>query len=136
MFNNIDAAEEWLESWTASVNEQAQRAAQLSSRVAALTGAAESNDGSIRVTVGASGQVEKLELDDRVQRLAGEELARQILAVMRKAQARLSAQVTDEVQATVGADTETGRAVIHSFDARFPQQSDDDEPEGGARHGR
>jgi len=136
MFNNIDAAEEWLESWTASVNAQAERAAQLSSRVAALTGSAESNDGSIRVSVGSTGQIEKLELDDRVQRLRGEDLAKQILTVMRKAQAKLSAQVTEEVQATVGADTETGRAVIHSFDARFPQQSDDDEPEGGARYGR
>jgi hypothetical protein len=136
MFHNIDAAEEWLESWTASVNAQAERAAQLSSRVAALTGVAESNDGSIRVTVGSSGQVEKLELDDRVQRLRGEELARQILTVMRKAQARLSTQVADEVQATVGADTETGRAVIHSFETRFPQQTDDDEQEGGGRYGR
>jgi DNA-binding protein YbaB len=136
MFNNIDAAEEWLESWTASVNAQAERAAQLSSRVAALTGSAQSNDGSIRVSVGSTGQIEKLELDDRVQRLRGEDLAKQILTVMRKAQAKLSAQVTEEVQATVGADTETGRAVIHSFDARFPQQSDDDEPEGGARYGR
>jgi len=135
MFQNIDAAEEWLENWSAGVSEQAARAAQLSSRVAALTGKAESNDGSIRVTVGSSGQVEKLELDDRVQRLRGEELANQIMAVIRKAQARLSAQVAEEVQATVGADTETGQAVIHSFDSRFPQQPEDDQ-EGGARHGR
>ncbi|NUR70179.1 MAG: YbaB/EbfC family nucleoid-associated protein [Hamadaea sp.] len=135
MFQNIDAAEEWLESWSAGVSEQAARAAQLSSRVASLTGKAESNDGSIRVTVGASGQVEKLELDDRVQQFRGADLAAQILGVMRKAQARLSQQVAEEVQATVGADTETGRAVIHSFDTRFPQPSEDDQ-DGGARHGR
>jgi DNA-binding protein YbaB len=134
MFSNIDAAEEWLENWSAGVSAQAERTAQLSSRVARLQGTAESNDGSIRVTVGSSGQVEKLDLDDRVQRLRGEELANQIMAVMRKAQARLSAQVAEEVQATVGADTETGRAVIHSFDARFPQPSEDEE--GGASHGR
>jgi DNA-binding protein YbaB len=126
MFNDIDAAEEWLNSWTASVNAQAERAAQLTSRVAALTANAESNDGSIKVTVGSTGQIEKLSLDDRVQRLSGEELSRQILAVMRKAQASLSTLVSAEVEATVGVDTETGRAVIGSFETRFPQPPQED----------
>jgi DNA-binding protein YbaB len=129
MFNDIDAAEEWLNTWTASVNAQAERAAQLTSRVAALTANAESNDGSIRVTVGSTGQIEKLTLDDRVQRLSGEELARQIMNVMRKAQASLSTLVSTEVAATVGVDTETGRAVIGSFEQRFPQPPQDDREE-------
>lgn len=134
MVNDIDAAEEWLNNWTASVNAQAERAAQLTSRVAALTANAESGDGSIKVTVGSTGQIEKLALDDRVQRLSGEELSRQILAVMRKAQASLSTLVTAEVAATVGVDTETGRAVIGSFETRFPQPADDGRD--GERHGR
>ena len=134
MFNDIDAAEEWLNTWTASVNAQAERAAQLSSRVAALSAKAESSDGSIKVTVGATGQIERLSLDDRVQRFSGEELARQILTVMRKAQASLSTLVTAEVAATVGVDTETGRAVIGSFETRFPQPPEDDRE--GERHGR
>lgn len=129
MFNDIDAAEEWLNTWTASVNAQAERAAQLTSRVAALTANAESNDGSIRVTVGSTGQIEKLALDDRVQRLSGEELARQIMNVMRKAQASLSTLVSSEVAATVGVDTETGRAVIGSFEQRFPPPPQDDREE-------
>jgi hypothetical protein len=110
---DVDAAEDWLDNWAAGVSAQAERAATLSRRVAALTGSAESPDGSIRVTVGSSGQLEKLELDDR-------ELARRILAVMRRAQASLAEKVTAEVRDTVGADSETGRAVIHSFETRFP----------------
>ena len=131
---DIDAAEDWLDNWTASVSAQAERAAVLSRRVAALTASAESADGSIRVTVGSSGQVESLDLDDRVQRLAGPELSRRIMTVMRDAQARLARQVAAEVEQTVGADTETGRAVIHSFDSRFPGSDHDDEREPG--HGR
>jgi hypothetical protein len=134
MFNDIDAAEEWLNTWTASVNAQAERAAQLTSRVAALTAHAESDDGSIKVTVGSTGQIEKLALDDRVQRLSGEDLSRQIMAVMRKAQASLSALVTSEVAATVGVDTETGRAVIGSFETRFPQPTQDSQD--GEHNGR
>jgi DNA-binding protein YbaB len=123
----IEDAEDWLESWTASVDAQAARAAQLSRRVASLTGVAESVDGSVRVTVGSSGQIAKLELDDSVQQLGGEELGRQIMSVLRRAQANLSTQVAGEVRATVGADTETGRAVIHAFESRFPPQRDNDE---------
>ena len=118
--DGIDAAEDWLDAWVGQANAQAARSVELSRRVAALTGTAESRDGAIRVTVGPAGQVESLELDDRVQRLAGPRLAEEILAVMRRAQSALSGKAADEVQATVGADTETGRAVLHSFGTRFP----------------
>jgi hypothetical protein len=111
--NTIDIAEAWLDSWAAGVSAQAERAAVLSRRVAALTGSAESPDGSIRVTVGSSGRIESLELADRA-------LAGQIRAVLSRAQASLAGRVASEVERTVGADTETGRAVIHSFETRFP----------------
>jgi hypothetical protein len=134
MPHDIDAAEDWLDNWAASVSEQAERAAMLSRRVAALTGSAESSDGSIKVTVGSSGQLESLELDDRMDQLRGAELSRRIMAVMRDAQARLAGRVAVEVDQTVGSDTETGRAVIHSFESRFPEpeRGDDQEP-GHAR---
>jgi DNA-binding protein YbaB len=118
--DGIDAAEDWLDNWVGQANAQATLAVELSRRVAALTGTAEGHDGAIRVTVGSAGQVERLELDERVHKMPAPRLAKEILAVMRKAQASLSARVAEEVQTTVGADTETGRAVIHSFDTRFP----------------
>ena len=40
--NDIDAAEEWLDSWVSQVNAQAERSVELSRRVASLTGTAES----------------------------------------------------------------------------------------------
>jgi hypothetical protein len=127
--NNIDAAEEWLDSWVAQANAQAERSVELSRRVAALTGTAESRDGAIRVTVGSAGQVEKLELDDQVGGRRGRDIAEEIMSVMRAAQANLSGRVTEEVRAIVGEDTETGRAVINSFETRFapPSQEDEDE---------
>jgi citrate lyase gamma subunit len=96
-----------------------------------LSASAESSDGSIRVTVGSSGQVETLKLDDRVQQLRGQELSRRILEVMRRAQASLAGQVAVEVERTVGADTETGRAVIHSFETRFPRSESETGEEPG-----
>ncbi|MEU4161165.1 YbaB/EbfC family nucleoid-associated protein [Actinoplanes sp. NPDC026670] len=118
--NDVDAAEEWLDSWASQVDARAQRAVELSRRVASLTGVADGQDGAIRVRVGSSGQVESLELDDRVQEISGPRLAREIMAVIRRAQAELSARVAEQVRATVGADSEAGRAVIDSFETRFP----------------
>ena len=98
---DVDAAADWLDDWVAGVGARAERAATLSRRVAALTGSAESPDGSVRVTVEASGRISKLSLSD-------EELARRVLAVTRRAQADLAGQVAVQVAETVGADTETG----------------------------
>jgi hypothetical protein len=117
---DVDAAEDWLDRWSARVSAQAGRAATLSRRVAALTGTAESSDGSIRVTVGSSGQVAELSLAD-------EDLARRIRAVLRRAQADLARQVAVQVDETVGADSETGRAVAHAFVSRFPGPEDPDD---------
>jgi YbaB/EbfC DNA-binding family protein len=124
---DVDAAEEWLDSWVAQVNSQAQRSVELSRRVAALTGSADGRDGAIRVTVGSGGQVERLDLDERVHEMPGPRLAQEITAVMRRAQAALATRVADEVRATVGEDTDTGRAVIQSFDSRFSAPGDEDQ---------
>jgi DNA-binding protein YbaB len=120
----IEAAEDWLDAWVGQVDTQAARGVELSRRVAALTSTSEGRDGAIRITVGSAGQVERLELDERVHDLPGPQLAEAIMSVMRHAQAALSRRVADEVRVTVGEDTETGRVVIHSYDARFPAPRD------------
>jgi hypothetical protein len=118
---DIDAAEDWLDSWVAGVDAQAARTTELARQVGALTAVARSDDGSITVRVGSSGQVQDLEFGERIHQLPAPELSRQILAVMRSAQRRLSQQVADQVRETVGADTDTGHAVIDAFDRRFPE---------------
>ncbi|WP_306203725.1 YbaB/EbfC family nucleoid-associated protein [Actinoplanes sp. RD1] len=121
--SDVDAAEEWLDSWVARVDASAVRAVELSRRVAALTGSARSDDGLLRVGVGSAGQLERLDIDDRAtERRTGTELSREIMTLVRRAQADLAAQVADQVGRTVGADTETGRAVVNSYATRFPAE--------------
>ncbi|GAA2698764.1 YbaB/EbfC family nucleoid-associated protein [Actinoplanes palleronii] len=117
--DDIDAAEDWLDSWAGQVNTQAARGVELSRRVAALTGSAEGHGGAIRVVVGSGGQLARLELDDRVHELSGPRLAEEIMTVTRCAQAALARLVAEQVRATVGVDSETGQAVIDSFESRF-----------------
>ena len=95
-------------------------AAALADRMATLTSSADGDQGAIRVTVASSGNLTGLELDDRVQGYPGADLAAEILQVMRRAQAGLVDRVAAAVEQTVGADSETGRAVLDSFEQRFP----------------
>jgi hypothetical protein len=109
-----------MRSWSAQVSGRTEAAAALADRVATLAASASGDDGAVTVTVGSSGIPTALMLDDRVKRLAGEELAAEILRVMRRAQAGLADRVAVAVDETVGADTETGKAVLDSFSQRFP----------------
>ncbi|MFC7533859.1 YbaB/EbfC family nucleoid-associated protein [Actinoplanes sp. GCM10030250] len=124
---DIDAAEEWLDSWTANVNAQASRAADLAHRTSRLTAESRNSSGSIQVTVTATGQIDDLRLDDRVHDLPAAELAEQILQVMRQAQHQLTEQLTAEVRDTVGLDSETGQAVLDAYAHRFPRPEATDE---------
>jgi hypothetical protein len=91
----------------------------LADRMATLSSSADGEKGAIRVTVASSGNVTGLQLDDRVQAYPGADLAAAILRVMRSAQAGLVDRVAAAVEETVGAGSETGRAVLDSFAQRF-----------------
>jgi hypothetical protein len=121
---DLDDADDWVRSWSAQVSGRAEATAALADRVAGITSTASGADRAIRVTVGSSGTMTALELDDRVQRMSGMELAGEIMKVVRRAQAGLADKVAEAVDDTVGTDTETGRAVLDSFARRFPDESD------------
>jgi hypothetical protein len=75
--------------------------------------------------VNSNGNVTGLGLDDRVRRLPGADLAAEIMRTMRRAQAGLVDQVAAAVEETVGAESDTGRAVLESFTQRFPAMADE-----------
>jgi DNA-binding protein YbaB len=100
-------------------------AAALADRVATLSASATGDDGAVTVTVAGSGLVTGLDLDDRVRRLTGSMLSAEIMRTLRRAQAALAEQVAAAVDETVGAHSETGKALLDSFTRRFPA-----EPEG------
>ena len=126
---DVDGAEEWLRSWTAQADARAQAALEMSQRVADLSSTVSVAEGAITVTVAGSGVLTGLELDDRVRRLSGRDLAAQIMRAVGKAQAGLNEMVATVVAETVGPASETGQAVLGSFERRFPTL--EDEPDRG-----
>jgi len=121
-----DSAEQWLENWSASASDKLAKAQQMSERVSQATVSAQSPDGSVEVTVSGSGTVSDLRLGEAVRKRPAEEIAQEILRVMRRAQAMLAAKVADIAADTVGADSAAGRAVVASFETRFPTEAGDD----------
>ena len=115
---NLDGAERMVDDWQAGIEQRAALAGELSTRLAALTATARSDDGLVTVTVGASAQMTGLDLDEAIRRRPAAQTARDILSTTRAAQAVLVTQVTTATEQTLGADSETGKAVIASYAAR------------------
>jgi DNA-binding protein YbaB len=118
--SDLDAAERLVDDWQAGFEQRAAQARDLAARLAGLTASARSDDGLVTVTVGPDGAMTGLELDERVRRKPAAETAGQILATLAAAQADLTAQATTVTEETVGADSETGKAVLASLTRRRP----------------
>ena len=118
---NLDEAEAWVRSWAAQASERAAAAAQMADEVGAISSSAEGGGGSIKVAVDSSGLLTRLDLADSVRAMPATVLAQEIMTTVRRTQAGLVAKVTSVIAATVGADTETGSAVIGSYERRFPE---------------
>jgi len=69
------------------------------------------------VTVDASGMT-GLSLAEGIRQRPAEETAEAVLATLRAAQTALTAAATTVTEETVGADSETGRAIIAAYAAR------------------
>jgi DNA-binding protein YbaB len=119
--SDLDAAERRVDDWQAGFEERAAQARELAARLGRLTTTARSDDGLIEVTVGSSGRLIGLELDEDVRRQPATRTAHEILSTLAAAQAAMTQAATEVAAETVGADTETGRAVISSFAAREEQ---------------
>jgi hypothetical protein len=123
---DLDGAERMVDDWQAGFEQRAAQARDLSSRLAQLSGSARSADGLVEVTLGPSGAVTGLRLDEGIRRRPAAETAKEILATLRAAQAGLTRQASTAVAETLGTESETGHAVLASFLAR--------EPSGGKLH--
>lgn len=112
---DLDAAERWVDDWHAGIADRAARAASLAQRLAQLSATARSRDGLVEVTVGPTGGLLGLRLDDKVCQHSATWIAEQILVTVRRAQDELLQQVSDAPTQTVGANSATGNAIIASL---------------------
>jgi DNA-binding protein YbaB len=115
---DLDEAERLVDQWQAGFEERAAQARALAARLAALTTTAESEDGLVSVTVGASGVMSDLALKEGIRDQPAATTARVILETLRAAQSSLTAAATTATAETVGTDSETGKAIVASYVTR------------------
>jgi DNA-binding protein YbaB len=126
---DFDDAERRVDDWQGEIERQAAQATMLSRRVSGLTATARGGDGLVEVSVGSSGMLADLWLDERVRERSAAWIRQQILGTLAAAQRRLADQVREAVAETVGVDSSTGRVVLGSWPAR-------EDPEAGRGAGR
>jgi len=117
---DLDEAERRIDDWQAAIEQRATQARELAARIASLSGSARSGDGLVEIAVDSSGGVTDLRLDEQIRRQPAADTAAQILATLAAAQDDLLTQATTVTEETVGADSETGRAVLASLARRRP----------------
>lgn len=116
-----EETERRVEQWAAQFAAKADRYQQMQRQIAQVSVTESSADGAVRVTVDSAGVVTDLVLSDRAAQLRPPQLSTQIMEVMRRAQSRLTDRVQQVMLDTVGDDQTTVRAVVASYEQRFPE---------------
>jgi hypothetical protein len=112
---NWDEAERIIDNWQAGFERRAAQARELAGRMEGMTASARSADRLIEVTVGRSGELTDLWLDEKTRQQPATRTAREILNTLAAAQEALGGKVLDAVAGTVGAESDVGKAVLKGY---------------------
>ncbi|MDA1359294.1 YbaB/EbfC family nucleoid-associated protein [Glycomyces luteolus] len=92
---------------------------EMATRMRTLTATASDANGLATVTVDSSGVLLKAEFTARIQRTAPDAVSRALMEALANAKQRVAAQTEEVIADTVGADSETGRAVAQELNTRL-----------------
>ncbi|WP_439380694.1 YbaB/EbfC family nucleoid-associated protein [Amycolatopsis lexingtonensis] len=127
LMRDPDEAIRRMDDWAAGFAAKAERYQAAQEETERLRLTATSSDGAVSVTVGADGTVTDLTFSNKVKSFPLEELSRQILTTMRRAQSGIAERVAGVMAERLGdEDRETRTALLDTLRGRFP---DPDEPE-------
>lgn len=104
-----DDAERLVDRWMAGIEARARATREPAARPAVVSATAGSDDGLVSVTVGASGSVTRIDLDEGIRRRPAAATARAVLAAIRAAQLALAAAAGEATADTAGAQPATSR---------------------------
>lgn len=117
-----------MDDWAAGFAAKAERYQAAQEQTERLRLTATSSDGAVSVTVGADGTVTDLTFSNKIKSFPLEELSRQILTTMRRAQSGIADRVAGVMAEQLGdEDRETRGALLDSLRGRFPDPDEPDE---------
>jgi hypothetical protein len=117
--------------WEQQVAEDARRYRELHERVSAMSIFENSPDGTVRVTISATGLLTGLALREPPGPMSLDELADEIMGCVTRAQAKIPELLRQTVIATVGTQDPSAHLIVADARARFGEPAgEDDEPDG------
>ncbi|SDX55841.1 YbaB/EbfC DNA-binding family protein [Amycolatopsis xylanica] len=118
-----DEAQRKMDEWAQGFADKAERYRAAQERTEQIRLTAVNSDGAVRVTVGADGAVRDLQFTHKAKSYALEELSRQILTTMRRAQGDIANRVAEVMTEQLGDEDQQTRALmLDNLRSRFPEQ--------------
>ncbi|OXM69962.1 YbaB/EbfC family nucleoid-associated protein [Amycolatopsis vastitatis] len=125
LMRDPDEAIRRMDDWAAGFAAKAERYQAAQEETERLRLTATSSDDAVSVTVGADGTVTDLTFSNKVKSFPLEELSRQILTTMRRAQSGIAERVAGVMAEQLGdEDRETRTALLDNLRGRFPDPDD------------
>lgn len=116
-----------IRSLEARVEEQKQRALQVSAELEAAAVTLRSPGGEVTVRVDSTGGLADLRFHPESDALSRDELARLVLATSRRAQSGLAERVSAIVSGTYGGGSDTAAFITDAYASRYPAVDEDEE---------
>lgn len=129
LMRDPEEAQRRMDRWAEGLANKAERYQAAQERTEQLRLTASSPDGAVKVTVAADGGVTDLEFGNKARTYPMEELSRQILTVMRRAQSGITDRVAEVMEESLGdEDRETRSLMLGTLRSKFPEIDDDEPP--------
>ena len=136
LMRDPDEAIRRMDDWAAGFAVKAQKYQAAQEQTERLRLTASSPDGAVSVTVGADGTVTDLTFSNKVKSFPLEELSRQILTTMRRAQSGIADRVAGVMAEQLGdEDRETRTVLLDNLRGRFPDLDDPGDQQAPAEPG-
>jgi DNA-binding protein YbaB len=119
--------EDVLRSIESRVEAQTRRSLQLSADLAAVEVTTHSENGAVTVRVNSAGGLTDLQFHREADNLSREDLARLVLAISKKAQAKLAERVAALVSSIYGGTSDTAALITDAYAGRYAAP-DEEEP--------
>lgn len=123
----MEAARARLEERRARFEQMAAQTQAMADQMKSLSATASDPNGLVTVKVDSTGNLTDIELSARTQRVTPDVVSRAIMDTLAEAKRRITDQSGEVIAATVGSDSETGKAVAANLKERFGS-SEDEEP--------
>jgi DNA-binding protein YbaB len=127
MVDSVADAMRMVDDWERDATEKAARFQRMAEQVEQVTITESVANGAVSVTVGSNGLPTNIAMTDGVRSMEPEQIAGNVMAAMRKAQARYPERLAEILAETVGTDDPAARHILAKAEESFPSVPDEEE---------